>query len=76
MKLKWYLYWIGLIGALFGLLFFKNSRGYMDKTRRWYLGKSIIECILLVMAAMWMPAILVVYCSMYFVQWIKRPAFR
>lgn len=74
--MKWILYWIALIASLFSVLLFKNRRSYTDKTKHWQLGKSIIECILLVLAAAFMPAILVVYASMYFTMWIKRPAFR
>jgi hypothetical protein len=74
--MKWILYWTGLFGALFGALYWKNSRGYVDKTRRWYLGKSLIEGIMLVSAAAFMPAILVVYASMWMVSYIKRPALK
>jgi hypothetical protein len=74
--MKWILYWCGLIAALFSVLWFKNKKSYTDKTKQWQFGKSIIECILLVLAAAFMPAILVVYASMYFTQWIRRPAFR
>jgi hypothetical protein len=76
MKLRWGLYWAALVAALFGVLIIKNQKTHHDKTRHWQMSKSIIECILLVLAAAFMPAILVVYSSMYFTQWIKRPAFR
>ena len=74
--MKWYAYWTALVAALFGVVYFKNIRTYRDKTRYWQLGKSIIESILLVIAAAFMPAILVVYGSMYLTQNIKRPAIR
>lgn len=74
--MKWHAYWVALIGLLFGALYWKNARTHKDKTRQWRVGKSAIECILLVLAAAFMPAILVVYGSMYFTKNIKRPAFR
>jgi hypothetical protein len=73
--MKWYLYWVGLVSALFGVLYWKNNRAH-NKPRRFVLGKSSIECVMLVLASIFMPAILVVYSSMYFTRWIKRPAFK
>jgi len=75
MKLRWYAYWVVLVGSLFGVLYWKNNRSH-NKPRRFVLGKSTIECVMLVLASIFMPAILVVYSSMYFTRWIKRPAFK
>ncbi len=74
--MKRILYWIGLIGCLFGLLYWKNRRGYVDKTRRWYFSKSFIECGMLVLAAIFMPAIIVAYAAMWITSFFKRPSLR
>lgn len=76
MRYRWYMYWISLISALFGLLLFKNKRNHSDKSWHWNLGKSTIECILLVLAAAFMPAILVVYAANYFTLPIEKPAYK
>jgi asparagine N-glycosylation enzyme membrane subunit Stt3 len=74
--MKWYAYWAGIIAFLFGALYLKNAHRHQDKTCQWNLSKSAIECIMLVLATAFMPAILVVYGSMWLTKGIKRPAFR
>ena len=74
--MKWYIYWAALVSCLLGVLYTKNKKMYSDKPRQWYIGKSLIECVLLVIAAAFMPAILVVYASMMITKNIQRPAFR
>lgn len=73
--MKWISYWFILISALFGILIWKN-KAHRDKTRRWQISKSIIECILLILAACFLPAILVVYGSMFLTQKIQRPSLK
>jgi hypothetical protein len=74
--MKWHAYWVGLVSLLFGALYFKNIHNHPDKTGQWRLGKTAIECILLILAAAFMPAILVIYASFYFTRNIKRPGFK
>lgn len=74
--MKWSVYWTALVGALLGVLWLKNSHTHKDKTTQWNLGKSIIECILLVLAVAFMPAIIAIYGSMWITKGIKRPGIK
>jgi len=76
MMIKWRLYWIALASALFGVLFWKNSRFYLNKTRRFQIGKSFIEWIMLVLASIWAAPLLSIYGAMYLTKWIKKPAIK
>ncbi len=74
--MKWSVYWTALVGALFGALYLKNNHNHKDKTVQWNLGKSIIECVLLVLAVAFMPAVIAIYGSMWITKGIKRPGFK
>jgi hypothetical protein len=74
--MKWYLYWLTLITALLGILWYKNRRYYPTRTKKWNAGKSLIEGGLLVMAAAFLPAILAVYGGYWVTQRIERPAYK
>jgi len=74
--MKWSLYWTALISLLFGALYTKNYFNHKDKTIQWNLGKSIIECVLLVLAVAFMPAVIAIYGSMWITKGIKRPGFK
>jgi len=54
----------------------KNQRTHRDKTRQWQIGKSAIECVLVILAAVFLPMILVVYGSMWATRKIEKPGFR
>jgi|SRR5271166_802441 len=55
--------------ALYGLAFWKNTRSYSFKTTNWRLGKSAIDCILVVLSAIYLPALLVGWVVM----WLTKP---
>ncbi len=55
--------------ALYGLAFWKNSKSYIYKSRNWRLGKSAIDCSLVITAALYLPALLVGWTVM----WLARP---
>ena len=72
MAFRWRIYWVGLIAALLGLLWFKNKKYYPDKGWRWTGGKSILECLGLVVSAIYMPALIVAYASIWLTRNIKH----
>jgi len=74
--LKWYLYWTTLVALLLGGLYTKNQYKHKQKSIQWKIGKSVIECALLVLAVIFMPPVLVVYGSMWATKKITRPGFR
>lgn len=64
------LYIFGAIGGalLYSLAFWKNAKSYSWKPLRWRLGKSAIDTALVLLAAFYMPALLVVWA----VTWMTR----
>lgn len=73
---RWKMYWIALISALFGVVLWKNYRLYNEKTRRFKLTKTLIEVPALILSAAYLPALLVVYGSMWVANKFKRPAIK
>lgn len=57
------------VAALFGLAYWKNTFSYGFKTRKWRFGKSAIDCLLVVLSALYLPALLVGWTVM----WLTRP---
>ena len=57
------------IALLLSLAYWKNSFSYKSKPRNWRIGKSIIDCVLVVLSALYLPALLVGWCVM----WLTRP---
>lgn len=76
MRIKWYAYWAVLVSGLLGLLYWKNSSNHKNKTWKWNAGKSVIEGIMLVLSAAFMPAFLVIYGGMWCTRRIEKPAIR
>lgn len=74
--IKWRVYWASMLTGLCIVLLIKNWYMYTNKNWRFKIGKSIIEGVLLVAFAVWIPAFLVVYSSMWLTQRIDRPAIR
>jgi predicted membrane channel-forming protein YqfA (hemolysin III family) len=54
--------------ALLSLSYFKNTFSYKSKTLKWRVGKSIIDCSLILLAAAYLPALLVGWT----VGWLTR----
>lgn len=57
------------IAALFGLAYWKNSVSYSFKPVKWQVGKSTIDVSIVVLAALYLPALLVGWTVM----WLTRP---
>jgi hypothetical protein len=76
MKARWFLYWAMLVSSLLAVLYVKNKKMYVQQSRSWYIGKTIIECIMLVLAAAFLPVLLVIYTSVYITRNIRKPAFK
>lgn len=55
--------------ALFGLAYWKNNISYRHKRVRWRIGKSVVDCSLVVLSAVYLPALLVSWSVM----WLTRP---
>ena len=64
------LYITGAIGGilLYALAFWKNSKSYSWKSAQWRWGKSAIDTALVLLAAFYMPALLVAWA----VVWLTR----
>jgi hypothetical protein len=60
------------ITALFVMLYYKNTFSYGSKTKLWRLVKSLVDCTVIVLSALYLPAILVGLC----VKWLIRPVVR
>jgi hypothetical protein len=58
--------------ALFGLAFWKNSKSYIHRSRNWRLVKSAIDCSLVVLAALYLPALLVGWTVMWLTRSLNR----
>lgn len=62
---------VGIL-ALYGLAFWKNTKSYSFKTTNWRLGKSAIDCILVVLSALYLPALLVGWVVMWLTRGFQR----
>lgn len=69
---KYVAYWASLFGLLGLALWLKNRKQYRDKTWKWYSIKSLIELVVIGLAAFWLPVVLVVYV----VNWILTSIFQ
>src|SRR6266404_2151828 len=68
---KYAAYWASLFGLLGLALWLKNRKQYRDKTWQWYSTKSLIELVVIGLAAFWLPAVLIIYV----VNWIVTSIF-
>jgi len=57
------------MAALLGLAFWKNSQSYPHKSPLWRLGKALIDTGLVILLAIYAPALLL----MYVVIWLTSP---
>jgi hypothetical protein len=73
---KWLALWAAAIAVLAGLLFWKNSSLYPSKSRRWCAGKSFADLALILVAAAYLPALLITWCVMWITKPIKSPGLR
>lgn len=60
------------VAALLGLVFWKNTYSYSFKTIKWRLAKSLADTTLIVLAAIYTPAMLVVWNVMWLTRFISR----
>jgi uncharacterized membrane protein len=66
---RYRLFWAALVAALLGLAFWKNSQSYPHKSWLWRLGKAAIDSGLVILLAIYTPALLL----MYVVIWLTSP---
>ena len=66
---SWIAFWAAAIAVLGGLLFWKNTAQFGVKSLSWRARKSVIEMGLILMTAVYLPALLVCWC----VLWLTRP---
>jgi uncharacterized membrane protein len=66
---RYRLFWAALMAALLSLAFWKNSQSYPGKSWLWRLGKAVIDAGLVVLLAIYAPALLL----MYVVIWLTSP---
>ena len=66
---RYRLFWAALVAALLGLAFWKNSQSYPGKSPLWRLGKALIDTGLVILLAIYAPALLL----MYVVIWLASP---
>jgi hypothetical protein len=72
MRLRLY-FLIGLITAVSGLLFWRNSARYPSKSVWWRTAKSIIELALVLGTALRIPVVLISWCILWFTRPAKTP---
>ena len=66
---RYRLFWAALVAALLGLAFWKNSQSYPGKSRLWRFGKAATDAGLVILLAIYAPALLL----MYVVIWLTSP---
>ena len=66
---RYRLFWAAAMAALLGLAFWKNSRSYPGKSRLWRFGKAATDAGLVILLAIYAPALLL----MYVVIWLVSP---
>jgi hypothetical protein len=62
---RYRLFWAALVSALLGVAFWKNSQSYPRKSRLWRLGKAIIDTALVVLMAIYAPALQLPNCAIH-----------
>lgn len=62
-------FWIAALAVVGGLLFWRNTKRYRRKSVTWRLGKSVVELLVLILTAAFLPALLIVWL----VSWATRP---
>lgn len=62
---------VGMLG-LYSLTFWKNSRSYSFKSRNWCVVKSLVDSSLVMLAAFYLPALLVGWTVMWLTRGITR----
>lgn len=66
---RYRLFWAAAMAVLLGLAFWKNSRSYPGKSRLWRFGKAATDAGLVILLAIYAPALLL----MYVVIWLVSP---
>lgn len=74
--MRWKIYWSILIGGLLALLVYKNWRQFRDKSKQWIITKSGLEFAGILAAAIYLPALLIAYVSIWITQPIKYMSVR
>jgi hypothetical protein len=73
---SWIAFWTTALALLLGLLFWKNTKSYAQRSRLWRLGKSLVDFALILMAAIRLPALLIGWCVLWATRPIKHPALK
>jgi polyferredoxin len=73
MKTAWLAFWAVAITIVGGLLFWRNTKRYRLKSAVWRMGKSIVELLILVALAAFLPALLIAWIVLWICKPIKRP---
>jgi hypothetical protein len=68
MKLR-LIFWIVLGSLISGLLFWRNAKIYPFKPVAWQIVKSACEITVLLASALWLPVVLISWCSI----WLTGP---
>jgi hypothetical protein len=71
---KWRLYWASVITGLFGVTIFANRRRYKTKPWTFVLGKSVADCSIVGLLAMFCPSLLIAISVMWIAERISPKA--
>ncbi len=75
MKLR-LIFWACLSGLISGLLFWRNSRRYPGKSITWWIAKSVVELVLIMLSAICAPVVLAAWVGAWICRPIKEPWLR
>lgn len=73
MKTAWLAFWATALAIVGGLLFWRNTRRYFMRSVLWRIGKSLIELVILVTLAAFLPALLIAWIVLWICKPIKKP---
>jgi hypothetical protein len=73
---KWVALWVTLTVVLGALLFWKNSFTYPLYSTKWRVGKSLADLVLILFAAVRLPALLIAWCVLWATRPIRSPGLR
>lgn len=68
---KWHAYWAGIAAAMLAVNFWRNRRKYREESRRWCVGKSVVDTSLVCLLAVFCPPLLIAYSVLWLAQFIS-----
>lgn len=73
---SWIAFWVGLVAGLLGLILWKNWKFNRLESWRWIGLKSVVDFVLILCSAIWLPPLLIAWAGVWITRPIKHPALR